>query len=135
MHPGQYNQIGTKSKSVFDATVDDLTYHANILDYMELDNNSIICIHGGGVYNDKENTIRRWVEKFDDLPRNVKNRIAIENCELSYNIEDCLSAFNNNNEMNKLIPKNNKFRYVLIYMITLISIFVLIYLYLKISNR
>ena len=90
MHPGQYNQIGTKSKSVFDATIDDLTYHANILDYMELDNNSIICIHGGGVYNDKENTIRRWVEQFDDLPRNVKDRIAIENCELSYNIEDCL---------------------------------------------
>lgn len=90
MHPGQYNQIGAKSKSVFDATVDDLTHHAKILDYMGMDNNSILCIHGGGVYNDKENTIRRWIEQFSELPKNVKNRIAIENCELNYNIEDCL---------------------------------------------
>lgn len=90
MHPGQYNQIGSKSKSVFDATCDDLKHHADILDSMGMDNESILCIHGGGVYNDKENTIRRWIEQFSELPNNVKSRIAIENCELNYNVEDCL---------------------------------------------
>lgn len=90
MHPGQYNQIGAKSKMVFEATVDDLSYHADILDHMGLDNNAVLCIHGGGTYNDKENTIRRWIEQFGDLPTKVKTRIAIENCEFNYNIEDCL---------------------------------------------
>lgn len=90
MHPGQYNQIGSKSQSVFEATVEDLSHHADIFDYMEMDENSILCIHGGGIYNDKENTIRRWIDRFGDLPEKVKKRIAIENCELNYNIEDCL---------------------------------------------
>lgn len=90
MHPGQYNQIGAKSNMVFEATVSDLQNHVDILDYMKTDNNSIICIHGGGTYNDKENTIRRWIEQFSDLPKGIKNRLAIENCEFSYNIEDCL---------------------------------------------
>ena len=90
MHPGQYNQIGAKDKHVFDKTTEDLSVHAQILDYMGMDENAILTIHGGGVYGDKENTIRRWIEQFDDLDRNVKDRIAIENCENSYSIRDVL---------------------------------------------
>lgn len=91
MHPGQYNQIGAKSQDVFDSTVNDLTMHADILDYMGIDNSGIICIHGGGLYGDKESAMRRWVDQFDDLPRNVKNRIAIENDEKCYSLRDCLT--------------------------------------------
>lgn len=90
MHPGQYNQIGAKDPNVFEKTVEDLTVHAEILDCMGMDNEAILTIHGGGVYGDKESTIRRWIDQFDDLPRPVKNRIAIENCERQYSIEDCL---------------------------------------------
>jgi len=90
MHPGQFNQIGTPTLSVFEKTVKDLDYHASLLDAMEMDDSSILCIHGGGVYGDKENTMRRWVEQFDDLPSRVKRRIAIENCEKCYSVSDCL---------------------------------------------
>lgn len=90
MHPGQYNQVGAKSKEVFNKTVEDLSHHANILDKMGIDNNGIIIVHGGGIYNDKENTIRRWIDQFDELPRNVKNRLVIENDEKCYSIDDCL---------------------------------------------
>ena len=90
MHPGQFNQIGAKSQSVFEKTVQDLSMHADILDYMGIDESGIICIHGGGIYGDKESAKRRWAEQFDDLPRNVKNRIAIENDEKCYSLRDCL---------------------------------------------
>ena len=90
MHPGQYNQVGATDRKVFDKTVEDLSIHAEILDYMGLDDSAILTVHGGGVYGDKENTIRRWIEQFDELPRSVKNRLAIENCERQYNIEDVL---------------------------------------------
>ena len=90
MHPGQYNQVGAKSRKVFEQTVEDLKSHADILDAMDLDDNAIITVHGGGTYGDKENTMRRWIEQFDDLPRNVKNRLALENCERQYNIRDVL---------------------------------------------
>jgi len=90
MHPGQYNQIGAKDIKVFSKTLQDLLVHAEILDTMGMTTESILTIHGGGVYGDKETTIRRWIEQFDDLPLAVKRRIAIENCERQYNISDCL---------------------------------------------
>ena len=91
MHPGQYNQVGAKDKNVFYKTLEDLSHHADILDSMNIDNNGVLIVHGGGTYGDKENTIRRWIEQFDELPRNVKNRLVIENCERQYSTRDCLN--------------------------------------------
>jgi UV DNA damage endonuclease len=90
MHPGQFNQIGAKDPDVFARTIEDLTVHADILDYMGMDYNAIITIHGGGVYGDKETTIQRWINQFSLLPVHVQRRIAIENCERQYNVADCL---------------------------------------------
>jgi UV DNA damage endonuclease len=90
MHPGQYNQIGTPNKQTFEKTIEDLQHHANILDTMNIDNNGVIIVHGGGTYGDIENTKRRWIEQFDDLPTSVKNRLVIENCERQYSTRDCL---------------------------------------------
>jgi UV DNA damage endonuclease len=90
MHPGQFNQVGAKSQSVFDKTCQDLSMHAEILDRMGIDDNGILCVHGGGLYGDKESAIRRWIEQYDDLPKPVKKRLAIENCEKCYSVRDCL---------------------------------------------
>lgn len=90
MHPGQYNQVGAKTRDVFDQTCLDLEIHSEILDTMGMDDNAILTVHGGGLYGDKESTIRRWIEQFSDLSPTVKRRLAIENCERAYNIEDCL---------------------------------------------
>ena len=43
------NVIGTNNKDTFQHTIDDLKYHCDILDIMELDHNSVVVIHGGGV--------------------------------------------------------------------------------------
>ena len=91
MHPGQFNQIGAVSRDVFDKTVADLSMHADILDRMGTDpQESILCIHGGGLYGDKESTLHRWVRQFDEMPTKVKRRIAIECCEKCYSVKDCL---------------------------------------------
>lgn len=91
MHPGQFNQIGANKQTVFDQTVADLSMHAEILDAMGTNpQESILCIHGGGLYGDKEQTIHRWIRQFDDLPKPVKRRIAIECCEKCYSVVDCL---------------------------------------------
>lgn len=98
-HPGQYNQIASPTQSVFDNTVVDLSVHSYILDLIEegLDfgeNRAIICIHGGGVYNDKNGTIDRWCKRFIEIPEEVRSRICIENCEKCYSSEDCLEISN-----------------------------------------
>lgn len=90
MHPGQYNQIGAISDDVFTKTSEDLTHHANILDAMSISDDGVLIVHGGGIYNDKEKTQQRWIEQFDELPKKVRRRLVIENCEKSWSTEDVL---------------------------------------------
>tara|TARA_R100001163_G_C5068136_1_gene207979 strand:+ start:4548 stop:5678 length:1131 start_codon:yes stop_codon:yes gene_type:complete len=89
-HPGQFCQVGTPTREVFEKTIVELSMHADMLDMMELDKDSVMIIHGGGVYKDKPATIKRWGEQFAELPENVRNRIVIENCEKSYSTLDML---------------------------------------------
>lgn len=91
-HPGQYNVIGAERDEVLQNTIRDLTYHAEVLDLMEMDQNSVIVIHGGGVYKNKSMTIDRWCKQFYCLPEKVQKRIVIENCEKNFSIDDCLEV-------------------------------------------
>jgi len=90
MHPGQYNQVGSIDRNVFEKTVDDLSHHADILDTMGINDDGVLIVHGGGTYGDKKQTISRWIDQFDELPQKVKKRLVIENCERQYSINDCL---------------------------------------------
>ena len=56
-HPGQYNVIGTPNPDYFRQTVNDLSYHADVLDLMKLGPDSVMVIHGGGTYGDKKETM------------------------------------------------------------------------------
>lgn len=87
-HPGQYNQIGAKSREVYEKTILDLGLHAKIFDIMGMDANSIMVIHGGGVYGNKGETIDRWKRQFLEMPEYIRDRLVFENCEKSYCIED-----------------------------------------------
>jgi len=89
-HPGQYNCLGSPHEDVIEHTIKDLKYHADILDIMELDQNSVMVIHGGGVYNNKKQTIERWCDNYEKLPENIKKRLVLENCEKNFSIDDCL---------------------------------------------
>lgn len=94
-HPGHFNQIASPREEVFEKTITDLYVHAKILDIIEKDldlgeNKGILCIHGGGIYGDKKKTIKRWVKRFMKLPKCIKNRICLENCEKCYSSDDCL---------------------------------------------
>lgn len=91
MHPGQFCQVAAKSSETFEKTIRELDMHAEILERMGIsENEGILVVHGGGTYGDKEATKRRWIEQFDDLPKRVRNRLTLENCEKGYSVRDCL---------------------------------------------
>jgi UV DNA damage endonuclease len=89
-HPGQYVVLSSPLEKNVKQSIKELDYHAKILELMGCDKNSVMVIHGGGVYGDKEKTIERWCENYNNLPNHIKNRLVLENCERSYSIEDCL---------------------------------------------
>lgn len=89
-HPGQYNVVGTPNESTFQQTINDLSYHAEVLDRMGMGPDSVMVVHGGGLYSDKEKTIERWCENYKRLPESIKRRLVLENCEKCFSIKDCL---------------------------------------------
>jgi UV DNA damage endonuclease len=91
-HPGQFVQIGAVDDGIFENSVKDLQMHADFLNLMGMDNNSILCVHLGGMYGDKEKTKDRWVSNFGRLSGGIKARLAIENCEKGYSVQDCLEV-------------------------------------------
>jgi UV DNA damage endonuclease len=91
MHPAQFNQVGAISPKVFDKTIEELSHHADILNAMGMDNNSILIVHGGGVYGDKKKTMVRWIKQFKLLPEKVRERLVLEHCERCYSLRDVLS--------------------------------------------
>ena len=89
-HPGQHNVLGSPHTKAVKQSIEDLNYHAEVLDLLECDKNSVMVIHGGGTYGDKPGSKKRWIERYNNLPDNIKNRLVLENCERSYSIVDCL---------------------------------------------
>jgi len=90
MHPDQFTLLNSLEERVFVNSVRELDYHAQVLDLMELDASAKIQIHIGGVYNDKEKSLTRFVERFSELDDVIKRRLVIENDDRSYNLRDCL---------------------------------------------
>lgn len=96
-HPGQYVQIATPTESVFEKSMLDLKMHALILDYMELDQDSVMVIHGGGTYGNKAGTIKRMNKRLKEMPKYIKNRLVLENDEKLYTVSDLLPVCKKNN--------------------------------------
>ncbi|NVM46296.1 MAG: UV DNA damage repair endonuclease UvsE [Candidatus Lokiarchaeota archaeon] len=91
MHPGQYTVINSKNQQVYHNSRKELEYHVNLLDSMNLDASAKIITHIGGVYENKVESMRRFIKRYNELSNNTRKRYVIENDDKSYNINDCLS--------------------------------------------
>ncbi|KIK92663.1 hypothetical protein PAXRUDRAFT_829736 [Paxillus rubicundulus Ve08.2h10] len=90
-HPGQFTQLGSPREAVVRSSIRELEYHAEMLDFMGVDQDGVMIIHGGGVYGDKESALARMKNVIrDDLPPEVRARLVLENDELCYNAADLL---------------------------------------------
>jgi UV DNA damage endonuclease len=90
MHPDQFVLINALNEDIFQRSVNEIIYHTQILDLFGLDETAKIQIHVGGVYHDKAESIKRFIERYQTLPEEIKRRLVIENDERLYDIQDCL---------------------------------------------
>jgi UV DNA damage endonuclease len=93
-HPGQYTQIGSPRKEVVKAAVRDLEYHDEMLSLLKLpeqeDRDAVMILHMGGTYGDKAATLDRFRENYATLSQGVKNRLVLENDDVSWTVHDLL---------------------------------------------
>lgn len=103
-HPGQFTVLNPHDPSILIRTLRDLHFHCTVLDMMGMDLNSVCVIHGGGIYEDKAAAISRWIATYKKLPEYIKRRLAIENDEESYSIEDVLHISKTVSTPSKRLP-------------------------------
>ncbi|MBD7910592.1 MULTISPECIES: UV DNA damage repair endonuclease UvsE [Clostridium] len=90
MHPGQYTVINSPSNDVVKRSMNDLNYHARVLDRLGVSKKHKMILHIGGIYNDKGEAVDRFIRNYQYLDESVKNRLVIENDDKLYNIIDVL---------------------------------------------
>ena len=94
MHPGQFTVLNSPRPEVMESSVKELHYHAEFLDALGIDDGHKIVIHLGGIYDDKTQSLSRFIRTYKTLSRRVKARLVIENDERCYSIADVLSTAN-----------------------------------------
>jgi len=89
-HPDQFCILNSTKKEIVENSIQILEYHYKILDALGIEN-KIIILHVGSSVLGKNNSIHRFINNFNKLPKYLQESIAIENDDKIYNIEDCLS--------------------------------------------
>jgi UV DNA damage endonuclease len=93
MHPGQYTILNSTNPKIVEKAILDLQYHEDFLNALRVDNKSKIILHIGGVYGDKKNSLKSFIQNYSQLNENIKKRLIIENDDKCYNIYDTLGIF------------------------------------------
>lgn len=90
MHPDHFVVLNSPREDIYEKSVKDLQYHADLMDLLKLDTTCKMQIHTGGVYGNKNNSIQRWIERYNQLPEPVKRRLVLENDDKSYSLDEVM---------------------------------------------
>lgn len=90
MHPDQFVLINSPKEEIFQNSVAELVYHAQLMDSLGLGPSHKIQIHVGGVYDDRQASIERFISRYKLLPPVVRKRLVVENDHRLYSLADCL---------------------------------------------
>jgi len=86
--------LGSPRKSVIDNALRDLDYHAELLSLLKMppqqDRDAVMILHLGGVFGDKVATLDRFRDNYAKLPQGVKNRLVLENDDVSWSVHELL---------------------------------------------
>jgi UV DNA damage endonuclease len=92
MHPGQYTVLNSPHPHIVAASVDELAYHARLLDALGTDATSKLVLHVGGLYGASEQlAMDRFIAVAERLPEAVLRRLVIENDDRLFDADEVLS--------------------------------------------
>ena len=90
MHPSPVVYLNSPRAEVVKSSIKELEWHIKFLDALELDSSHKIVFHAGGVYGDKAEAIKRFINVYKGLPKNFKARLTLENDDKNYNVWDLI---------------------------------------------
>lgn len=90
MHPGHYIQLSSPVTERVARAHLELEMTATLLDALGLGPEAVVVVHVGGVYEDKTRSLERFVRNFEGLSITVRNRLALENDDRNYDLQELL---------------------------------------------
>ena len=91
-HPNQFTLFTSTKEEITDNAVKDMVYHYQMLEAMGVHAQSLINIHIGGAYGDKQETIVRFHENLRSLSAKIKAIMTLENDDKTYNADETLAV-------------------------------------------
>ncbi len=79
--------LNSPREDVVAKSIDELDYQAEVAEWVGAD---CINIHAGGAYGDKASALNRFAASLTRLPRRVRERLTVENDDLTYTPADLL---------------------------------------------
>jgi len=89
-HPDHYTLLNSQKPDVVESALGDLNYHSRLFDALGLSPAPQLVLHIGGLYNNKQSAIARFIHRFNQLPENLRLRLMLENDDKSYSANDVL---------------------------------------------
>lgn len=93
-HPDHFVLLNSPRKEVMESSIKDLEYHCRMYELMKLGPEYKMVLHVGGMYKNKEDSIKRFHEGFSQLDNRIKARLILENDDKLYTMEDVLGICN-----------------------------------------
>ncbi len=89
-HPDHYTLINSLKEEVFLSSVNDLIHHCRILNAMGLDEQAKLVIHVGGGYDNKEESLERFITNWGRIPKGIAKRVTLENDDKTFTAKHTL---------------------------------------------
>jgi len=86
-HPDQFTVLNSTKQEVVKNSIKNLEYHYKLLEALKV-KNKILVLHVGSSVFGKENSIKRFINNFNKLPKHLQEIIAIENDDKIFTIQD-----------------------------------------------
>lgn len=88
MHALAYTTLSTPDEQLATRSRRELMRWSRLMDAMGLPADSVIVLHVGGVYEDKDASKERFLRRLEGLPEDTRRRLALENDDASYSFAD-----------------------------------------------
>ncbi len=90
LHPAHYIQLSSPDPQRVARSMAELNAAAALLEAMGLTYDTVIVVHVGGAYGSPAQARERFVRHFGQLPDSTQRRLALENDDRRFSLEDTL---------------------------------------------
>ncbi|MGL4990840.1 MAG: hypothetical protein ACRC57_06710 [Sarcina sp.] len=94
MFPQKYTILNSPNEDVVKKSITFLETHVEFMEALKLDASNKIILEIGGVYTNKTNATKRFIDSYNSLSTSIKERLVLINDSKNFSFEDTIAICN-----------------------------------------